>query len=312
MNAARNKAATSAETGFYPIGTVSRLTGVSPITLRAWERRYGLIEPLRTESGHRLYCRNDIDLINQVVGLLDKGMRIGQVGDELAAEQARIESGKVTDSGPWDGFRRRMVNATIRFDEEALEEVYNEALSLYPIAIVTRMLLTPLLVELGERWRRRKGSVAEEHFFAFYLRNKLGARFHHRSRAYAGPKLLAACLPGEQHEIALLLFALTAGEAGYRLILLGADMPLDELAVAADKAGCQAIVLSGSVAPAPAVLEKQLAALVREARVPVLVGGEASVTCCDAVVERGAEALGSDLEQGLRQLQEILPVSRVD
>ena len=65
--------------GLYPIRTVSSLTGVNSITLRAWERRYGLIKPVRTPKGHRLYTQNDIDLIQQVLELLDKGISIGQV-----------------------------------------------------------------------------------------------------------------------------------------------------------------------------------------------------------------------------------------
>ena len=74
------------QTGLYPIRTVSELTGVNSITLRAWERRYGLFEPLRKASGHRLYTQEHIDLITRVVGLLDRGMRIGQVKAQLEAE----------------------------------------------------------------------------------------------------------------------------------------------------------------------------------------------------------------------------------
>ena len=69
--------------GLFPIRTVSELTGVNSITLRAWESRYGLIEPVRKASGHRLYTQEHIDLINRVVGLLDRGMRIGQVKAEI-------------------------------------------------------------------------------------------------------------------------------------------------------------------------------------------------------------------------------------
>ena len=69
--------------GLFPIRTVSELTGVNSITLRAWESRYGLIEPIRKSSGHRLYTQEHIDLINRVVGLLDRGMRIGQVKAEI-------------------------------------------------------------------------------------------------------------------------------------------------------------------------------------------------------------------------------------
>jgi len=291
------------ERALYPIGTVANLTGVPPITLRAWERRYGLIKPVRKPSGHRLYTREDIDLIHKVVALVDGGLRIGQVRQELGAYASRAGDRAST---VWDGYRNGMIGAIARFDENRLEQVYGDALALHPIELVTRELLTPLLMELGERWQSREGSIAEEHFFAFFLRNKLGARFHHRHREAAGRRILAACLEGEHHELGLLLFALAAHEAGFRLVLLGANMPLDGLAAAAVKAACEAIVLSASVLPESPVIVEQLAQLVNESSVPVFVGGTTSVACCDAIVRAGAEPLGADIGRGLKRLSASL------
>jgi len=207
----------------YTIGTVSKLTGVGAITLRAWERRYELIHPVRKESGHRLYTRTHIDQINRINALTDQGMRISQISLDML-ESSPADSGlDAALASLWGAHLESMISAIIAFDEARLEEIYNEVLSLYPIELATRMLLKPLLIELGLRWETAAGSVAEEHFFAFYLRNKLGARFHHRSRSETGPRLLLAGLPGEYHEIALLLFALSANEQGFRLLPLGAN-----------------------------------------------------------------------------------------
>jgi DNA-binding transcriptional MerR regulator/methylmalonyl-CoA mutase cobalamin-binding subunit len=289
----------------YTIGTVSKLTGVGAITLRAWERRYGLIEPVRKDSGHRLYTRQHIDQINRITALTQKGMRISQVRPEMLASGAPgLDAGADTDQ--WRDYLNGMAAAIISFDEERLEEVYNEALSLYPIGLVTRKLLAPLLVELGLRWESGEGSVAEEHFFAFYLRNKLGARYHHRPRGNHGPLLLVAGLPGEYHELGLLLFALAAHQAGFRILPLGANMPLDELARLARKKRCDAIVLSGAIEPSRQVLEDGLPQLVAKSPVPVLVGGPSSVYACDAITRTGAEALGRDIEHGLQRLGELL------
>ena len=106
--------------GLYPIRTVSQLTGVNAITLRAWENRYALIEPIRKESGHRLYTQEHIDLINRVVGLLDRGMRIGQVKPLLDAEQSsrRQEAGQEPVTDAWRRYLDGMMAAVIRFDEE--------------------------------------------------------------------------------------------------------------------------------------------------------------------------------------------------
>ena len=291
----------------FPIRTVAALTGVNPITLRAWERRYGLINPVRTPKGHRLYTPHDIELIHRVVTLLERGIPVGQVRGSLGTGSA-----KTTDHAKdiWAEQRGRMISAIARFDERALEDIYTEALALYPTDLVTRMLLLPLLEELGRRWESAEGSVAEEHFFGVYLRNKLGARFHHRARGNTGPRLLAACLPGEMHEIGLFLFALAAHDRGYRLVLLGANMPLNELALSAKRARADAIVLSGSVAPERDLLSDPLVRVCTDADVPVFVGGQTSATHHDDVVRAGAIPLGGDIEQGLRLLGEHLATSQ--
>ena len=289
----------------YTIGTVSKLTGVGAITLRAWERRHGLIQPVRKESGHRLFTRQHIDQINRITALTQQGVRISQIRPEMLEAESAHQAGDEPDI--WSDYLNSMVAAVIDFDEDRLDEIYNEALSLYSIGTVTRKLLTPLLIELGLRWVSNTGSIAEEHFFAFYLRNKIGARYHHRARSNAnGPTLLLAGLPGEQHEIGLLLFALTAHESGYRVIPLGANMPLHELAYVAKKKQCSAILLSGAMEPSEKVASKDLPKLVNTAGIPVLVGGLSSVYACDEINRAGAVALGRDVEHGLKRLAEVL------
>ena len=144
--------------------------------------------------------------------------------------------------------------------------------------------------------------MAEEHFFAFYLRNTLGARFHQRPRDTSGRRLLAACVPGEHHEIGLLLFGLAAHQAGFQLVLLGADMPLVDLPATIKTSGSEAVILAGSIEPAPGVMEEQLPRLTQATRVPVFVGGLTSVGSHDAITRAGAIALGSDIDQAIRRL----------
>lgn len=302
MNAKANPSGQPGEK-LYTIGTVSKLTGVGAITLRAWERRHGLIKPVRKESGHRLYTRRHIDQISRILALTQQGMRISQINPSML--ESELAAGSSENSDRWKGHLNSMMAAIINFDEDRLEEVYSEALSLHAIGIVTRNLLTPLLIELGLRWASGEGSVAEEHFFSFYLRNKLGARYHHRARGGNGPRILLAGLPGEYHEIGLLLFALAANEAGYRVIPLGANMPLKELAAVALKKDCSAILLSGAV-EMPASVVAELPRLVDDCGMPVLIGGLASVYSCDAINKNGAQALGRDIEHGLQVLAETL------
>lgn len=292
----------------FPIRTLSQLTGVNPVTLRAWERRYGVIQPQRTPKGHRLYSREDVALVERILALTARGVPVGQVRQVLN-RGAQDE----TRGGPdelWAEGRRSMLEAVTRFDEEALERAYEKALAVHPVDVVTRRLVVPLLVELGRRWESAEGSVAEEHFFGVYLRNKLGARFHHRVRRTGGPRLMACCWPGELHEIGVLLFALAASDAGYEVVLLGANMPLEELPAAVTRSGADAVVLSGSNRPPAEVLGRGLPTLIRTLRVPVFCGGLSAVTCHDNLAAAGAVPLGEDLGAGLRLIAERLAKRR--
>lgn len=293
--------------GLLPIRTVSSLTGVNPVTLRAWERRYGLIKPVRTPKGHRLYTLDDVALIKRVVALLEAGMSVGQAGQALTADASKAKANLVEEQlDAWADYQRRLLRAITLFDENTLNDLYNEALSLYPVDIVTSRLIVPLLEELGRRWETSQGSVAEEHFFSLFLRNKLGARFHHRSREPRGPKLLAACLPGERHEVGILLFALAAVDWNYRTVLLGPCMPLEELPSVVERAHCHAIVLSGCVPAAEETVRRMLPHLVQQAKVPVFVGGKVTLHQAGELAAAGAISLGEELNLALRKIDSVL------
>lgn len=291
--------------GLFPIRTVATRTGVNPITLRAWERRYGLIRPHRTDKGHRLYTARDIELIRQVIALLDQGIAISQVA-RMVRRRLDGESAPAPAELPWERYGVRMREAVRRFDEEDLDRVYNDALSLYPLTLVTNRLLVPLLRAFGDDWSLGDGRVAEEHFFATFLRNKLGARFHHRPRGRSGPTLLAACLPGEHHELALLLFAVAAQDHGYRLVLLGADMPFGEIPIVAERSRCDAVVLSGSFPGQADELARGLREVTAGVTVPVFVGGQTAVRWQELIIGTGAIAVGQDIDGGLRRIAETL------
>ncbi len=281
-----------------PIRTISSLTGVNPITLRAWERRYGLIRPLRTAKGHRLYTHAHVEKIRRVLTLVERGVPISQVGDLIDAIPESDAAPKVPRQ--LREYFDRMTHAIARLDEQELDQIYDEALSLHSIDTITRQLILPLLVHFGERWKTIIGAVAEEHFLATYLRSKLGSRVLHQMRYATGPRLIAACAPGEHHEIGLLLFALEAQAAGLRTVVLGADTPLEELAIAQSRSGTDGIVISSSIDPAPGQLEHALPKLVKQVSVPVFVGGGTANRHKRAIRSAGAVPLGTDLEDGVR------------
>ena len=297
----------AASTGHYPIRTVANLTGVNPVTLRAWERRYQLITPQRTAKGHRLYSQVDIERIRRVLALLDQGIAISQVSSLLDQEPNRLVAMPAGESvDVWEQYQERMLTAIRRFDEAALESIYNDALSLYPVDLVNTRLTTPLLRRFGDHWKEQSSVIAEEHFFSVYLRNKLGSRIHHLNQRNNGRQLLLACLPGELHEIGMLFFALAAVNRGYRVLVLGANMPLEHLPEVIRRRPCEAIVLSGSARPPRNLLKEALPALVKHAGVPVFVGGGISERYAETVEAAGALCVGKDIQPALQQIGETL------
>jgi DNA-binding transcriptional MerR regulator/methylmalonyl-CoA mutase cobalamin-binding subunit len=307
MATATERHPATAEEAVYPIRTISNLTGVNAVTLRAWERRYGLIRPKRTPKGHRLYTEQDLERIRQVLQLLEQGIAISQAGqllDQPARPQAR--GGELSQPDVWEQYQNRMLNALEQFDEAALDGAYNDALSLYPVELVNTRLIAPLLRLLGQRWKTTPGGVAEEHFFSVYLRNKLGARIHHLNARRRGHLLLVACLPGEQHEVGMLMFALAAVSHGYQVLVLGANLPLDQIPVVLERRRCDAVVLSGSARPARGLFPEQLSELVRQAGVPVFVGGAVAERHKDEVEEAHAIALGQTVQPALQRIAATL------
>src|SRR5688500_13806700 len=134
----------------YPIRIVCALTGLNPITLRAWERRYGFIEPIRTPGGHRLYTQEHVDQINRTLSMLASGMQIG-----AAARVVRRSAASSSRTDVWVALRSQAIAAIMRFDESALDAIYESALGLQTIEVVTHKLLVPVLEELGRRWESR-------------------------------------------------------------------------------------------------------------------------------------------------------------
>lgn len=290
----------------FPIRVLSEQTGVPATTLRAWERRYGLLKPARTPKGHRIYHATDLETVRQVLSLLHAGSTIGKAakqvksGDPFRPEKERGDSA-------WTMYQKRCMQSVRAFDDRRLDAVYNEALALYPIDLVTDRLLLPMLQKLGKEWQQRSKGVAEEHFFSSWLRNKVGMRMSHESGRTRGQRLLAACLPGEHHELGILLFCLSVLAHGYRLLYLGADLPLQQVKGVTVHAGVAGVLLSGSSRELTVALHGELEALAGELSVPLMVGGEVSLQLRNSGQSGDIVPLGVDYAVAMEQLQECVP-----
>ncbi len=273
----------------YPIRKVSEITGINPVTLRAWERRYGLIKPSRTPKGHRLYSAGQIALIERILSLVQQGVSIGQVrrlidSDSPIGQTASPLLAEGID--PWEHYRQRMHQALSGFDDNALDAVYNDCLSLYPMSLAADRLLRPLMDELAQV--EDPLHQGQRGLLLTYLRNKLGARFHHQNVQTRGRRLLGVALPGEAGELELLLFGLAAMPRGNHFLMLGCIEP-DALPEILPHADAAALLLFKDATPLPARVATKLTDLAKHASVPVFLGGR--VTRREREKLRGSDAI---------------------
>jgi MerR family transcriptional regulator, light-induced transcriptional regulator len=163
-----------------------------------------------------------------------------------------------------------------------------------------------VLEQLGLRWDKRPGGIAEEHFFSAWLRNKLGARLHHAVGLTRGRQLILACLPGEHHEISLLLMALGVLQQGYRVVYLGPDMPITQLLPVCRQTHAAAVILAGRAILDSTVASDRMAEiahLVAGAGMPIFLGGRFSTQFQRELEQIGAQPLGDHLSLGLRLIE---------
>lgn len=139
----------------FPIREVSRLTGVNPVTLRAWERRYGLIQPTRTESGHRLYSMTEIERVRSIVDWIDRGVAVSKVGKILArTEPLKALAHIIPDDlvqADYAQWQQQVQLAVSSFDDRALDQVYNQIFSSYSLPVVFQNILMPLWLQMLQR-----------------------------------------------------------------------------------------------------------------------------------------------------------------
>lgn len=282
----------------YPIGEAARITGVNSVTLRAWERRYGLLLPQRTPKGHRLYARRDIQRIKRIVRLIDQGVPVGRVRALLDGTENARGKAEVTPFGAeFATLNGRILDACEQFSSTALDAVLHQGLSMLPLDIFYRRVIEPTRMELRSRAERAEMPAAVIAFFDALAGQRLGALLAQRDTRHARQnKTVWLCgLPREDERMALLAHALACAECGLHPVALTAPIPPHAIAGAVHRADARALVL---IARSPVVdsdTEQSLMALSGEGGVHCLVGGAAALMSEDAFSAIGFEALPSNL-----------------
>lgn len=274
--------------GLLRIGELSRRVGVAPELLRAWETRYSLLEPSRSPGGFRLYSPDDERRVRAMRANLDRGYSAAEAarlvlvtGPEPVAVRA--------DAGDADADARELRRALDAYDDAWANRALDRMLAALSLDTVLRIVLA-YLHELGERWERGEASVAQEHFASNILRGRLLGLARGWGQG-TGERALLACAPGEQHDLAVIIFGLALRARGFRITYLGTDTPIDTLteAVAELEPG---IVVIG-VTSAESLDPEALAALRRlSSRTRVALGGLGATP--ELAEAAGAEPLAAD------------------
>lgn len=246
------------------IGELARRVGVSTELLRAWERRYGLLEPARSDGGYRLYSDADVARVEAMQAHLAEGLSAAEAA-QLARSGVRPASAeRAVDHAA------ELWSSLDAFDDARAQAAFDRLVGDFTVETVVGETVLPYLRLLGERWRKGDASVAQEHFATTLLRERLLALARGWDSGI-GPRVLLACPPGERHDLGLVAFGLALRARGWRVTFLGPDTPMDTLAATAERLEPDAIVLAALTREPLTAAARRIVALAREQR--VLIGG---------------------------------------
>jgi methanogenic corrinoid protein MtbC1 len=305
----------------YNIKSVMQKTDVQAVTIRAWERRYSLLEPKRASNGYRLYSDRDIALLSWVKQQVDSGLSISTVAGSLkeAIERGDWPEAVLTTSGPVPVQRHigqnvsklaeQFLTALLRVDEHMASEIFAEILGQVNLLELVETVLIPTLVEIGARWERGEISVAIEHFASNLIQGKIQAIYQSLPYHSGAPKVLVGCGPDELHALSPLLFATLLRDCGYRVEYLGPDIPLEDLLdyIAAEKP--KMVVISATIGDSIPQVSEFSQQLSKMKAAPLLGFGGAAFNRNPETGQRiQGVYLGKTMSESLLRVKELLPI----
>jgi methanogenic corrinoid protein MtbC1 len=290
----------------YNIQAVAAATGVPSITLRSWERRYGVPEPKRDPKGYRLYSERDIAVTRWLKERVQQGVGISRAVNMLHV----LERGEMALEQPrgfdFEGLQERLLEAISRLDEPAVSRVIAEALMVASVEDVSLHLLQSTLYSVGELWASGQLSVTTEHVASNLIRSHLAQLVRISPPPLRSEKLLVGCAPGEFHDIGALMLTLFLRRRGFEVVYAGASVEPQSFKEDTERLHPDAVCLSAST-PQTAVALGMLAHQLREQFNGVIAfgglafnGQEGLATQIDGLY------LGADAGQAVTRLEEAL------
>jgi DNA-binding transcriptional MerR regulator len=225
----RHQATSDPGSGFLRIGELAKRTGVSPELLRAWEQRYGLLQPTRTAGGFRLYSAADEARVQRMQSLVSGGLAAAQAARLILSDGEPVPPTVSTSAIILEDAAGNLTASLDGLDEQAANTALDRLFSAYTVEMVLQDVVLPYLHRLGERWEAGEISVAQEHFASNLVRGRLLGLAQGWGQGH-GPGAVLACLPGEHHELGLLVFGVALRRRGWRITYLGTDSPIGAVA----------------------------------------------------------------------------------
>lgn len=299
----------------YPIRVAARMTRLSPHVLRAWERRYNVVQPGRDAAGGRLYSEADIARLRQLRLATEAGHGIGQAaalsGDELAALVGSDDVPRAVVARPRAGagtFVASALAAVEVMDAPRLYATLMGAVVALPSHEFTDEVVIPLLHRVGDLWVRGRITPAHEHVLSAQVGRVLGWLAESLPIAPGAPDAVAVAPRGHRHEFGALLAAVAAVQEGWRVTYLGADLPAADIATAATIRGARVVLLSAVLEADPDALStevREIRAAVRK-HVTLFVGGPGAQAAAGPLRQAGAVPL-RDLDELRAALNDLHP-----
>ena len=244
----------------FTIKSVCAQISLRAVTLRAWERRYKLLEPHRTNGNYRLYSERDLAVLRWIKSQVDSGISISGAAATLhelrhAGKFPELPlpselGGTAKTATPPRQFALRLYRAMIRLDEESAASILSEAHALFDLTTVCVEVLTPCMAEIGEAWHRHEISVVTEHFATGYVRGRLMTLLQSYPLRRGAARLVVGCAPNEQHDVGGLMIAVMLRREGFGVDYLGADVPIDDIVIYARTEKPTMICISAATADA--------------------------------------------------------------
>jgi len=248
----------------YTIKRAAELTGISVATLRAWERRYGVVSPQRSDGGYRLYGPEDVRALAIMNSLVNEGWSAREAAAETTRRlssrdpagreapfgrgERESRSARVAPLRPGARYQSEdaeaFVRAAERLDSASATAVLDARFALGTFEHVVDDWLMPTLQLVGEEWAHGRLTVAGEHLVSYAVQRRLAAAYEAASGRVDGPTLLIGLPPGSRHELGLLAFAVAARRAGFATVYVGADLPVDDWLRAIEARGATGMVMA--------------------------------------------------------------------